>query len=161
MTRGENIYKAVRFEGPEYIPMTFAISGACWNHYDNNQLQDLMEEHSFLFPDFERKDKVTPSFGLCARKDEPYTDPWGCVWETTEDGIVGTVHQHPLEDWTAFANYTPPNPETTNGTTPVNWDNVRKSVEKTREKGGFVHGGLPHGHTFLRLQDIRGYERIL
>jgi uroporphyrinogen decarboxylase len=161
MTRGINILKAIHFEEPEYIPMTFAVNGACWNYYDNNQLQDLMEEHSFLFPNFKRQEKVTPSFGLCARKDEPYTDPWGCVWETTEDGIVGSVHQHPLETWDSFDDYIPPDPENTNGTTPTDWGNTRKRVSETKEKGGFVHAGLPHGHTFLRLQDIRGYENLI
>lgn len=43
MTRRENILRAIRFENPETIPMKFGISGACWAHYDQNALQDLME----------------------------------------------------------------------------------------------------------------------
>ena len=30
-----------------------------------------------------------------------------------------------------------------------------------KEAGLLVTGSLPHGHTFLRLQDIRGYENLL
>lgn len=161
MTHGENVLKAIRFEEPEYIPMVFAVNGACWHHYDQDQLQDLMEEHPFLFPNFKREGKVTPHYGLTSRKDQPYKDPWGCVWETTDNGITGSVHQHPLEDWASFEKYKAPSPEKTNGTDSVNWDNIRNNVEKNRSNGGLVQGGLPHGHTFLRLQDIRGYENLI
>ena len=38
MTPGENLRRAVRFDKPEWIPMTFHIAGACWNHYDQDGL---------------------------------------------------------------------------------------------------------------------------
>jgi hypothetical protein len=49
-----------------------------------------MEAHPFLFPHFSRQERVTPQYGLNQRKNEPYTDPWGCVWETTDNGIKGS-----------------------------------------------------------------------
>lgn len=55
-----NYIRAIRFERPDYIPMSFQINPACWHHIDQNTLQDLMEEHSFLFPKFKRQEKVTP-----------------------------------------------------------------------------------------------------
>ena len=55
MTIRDNILKAIRFERPDYIPMIFSINSACWHHYDQNALQDLMEAHPFLFPDFRRE----------------------------------------------------------------------------------------------------------
>ncbi len=141
--------------------MIFSISCACWHHYDQAALQDLMEAHPFLFPNFKRQDKVQPHYGLNARKDEPYTDPWGCVWETSDDGITGSVHGHPLSDWSDFEGYDAPDPERTDGTYPVDWAKTAARIEKQREKGGLIRGGLPHGHTFLRLQDIRGYENLI
>ncbi len=161
MTRCENILRAVRFEKPDYIPMIFATSGACWQNYDQNALQDLMEAHPFLFPRFRRQETVKPGFGFNACKDKPYTDPWGCVWTTSEDGIIGSVHGHPLSDWQTFSAYTPPDPEKTDGTYPIDWKKTKERVQRQREKGDFVSGGLPHGHTFLRLQDIRGYENLM
>jgi len=161
MTERENILRAIRFETPDYIPMVFHINEACWHHYDQGALQDLMEAHPFLFPGFSRQDIVSPSYSLTQRSDAPYADPWGCVWETTEDGITGSVHQHPLEDWTAFENYSPPDPAKTDGTYPVDWDGIREGVDRQKKNGEIVCGGLPHGHTFLRLQDIRGYENLL
>ena len=28
----ENLLRAIRFEKPDYIPVTFHINAACWNH---------------------------------------------------------------------------------------------------------------------------------
>jgi len=161
MTRRDNILRAIRFERPDYIPMGFHINPACWHHYDQNALQDLMEEHPFLFPDLRRQEKITPHYALNQRKDESYTDLWGCVWETSDDGITGVVHQHPLDDWSRFSGYKAPDPDTTDGTDPVDWHSIRARVDQQKENGELVCGGLPHGHTFLRLQDIRGYENLI
>lgn len=161
MNKRENILRAIRFEQPEYIPMTFHVNEACWHHYDQNILQDLMEEHRLLFPIFKRQKTVHPAYLPTQRKDSPYKDPWGCVWETTDDGITGSVHRHPLSDWPAFDQYKAPDPDKTDGTYPISWDNLREQVGMKRANGDIVIGGLTHGHTFLRLQDIRGYENIV
>lgn len=153
--------RAIRFERPDYIPMKFHINAACWHHYDQNALQDLMEAHPLLFPDYGRQEKVTPHYGLIQRKDEPYTDPWGCVWETSDDGIVGLVRRHPLEDWSRLAEYIAPDPNDTDGTYPIDWHTIESRVRRQKGSGEFVQGGLPHGHTFLRLQDICGYENLI
>ena len=161
MTKRENFLRAVRFERPDYIPMTFHINSACWHHYDQNALQDLMEAHPFLFPDFCRQERVTPHYGLNQREDEPYTDPWGCVRETTDSGITGSVHGHPLEDWSKFNEYKAPDPDKTDGIFPIDWQNIHAGVDQQKKNGELVRGGLPHGHTFLRLLDIRGYENLI
>lgn len=161
MTPRENTLRAIRFEGPEWIPMVFHINAACWHHYDQAALQDLMESHPFLFPGFARRATVTPSYSPNQRRDTPYTDPWGCVWQTCDDGITGAVHGHPLADWAAFDGYDIPDPEVTDGTFPVDWEGMRRWVLQQKAAGQLVRGGLPHGHTFLRLQDIRGYENLL
>lgn len=161
MNHRENVLKAIRFENPDYIPMSFHINGACWRHYDQNALQDLIEAHPFLFPAFTRREIVKPQFGLTQRKDEPYTDPWGCIWTTSEDGITGSVHGHPLSDWNQFSAYTPPDPNRTDGTHPIDWKKIEERVQRQRKNGKLVGGGLPHGHTFLRLQDMRGYENLM
>lgn len=159
--RRDNLLRAIRFGRPDYIPMSFCINGACWHHYDQERLQDLMESHPLLFSDFKRQKTVQPCYGLDQRKDDPYTDSWGCVWQTTDNGITGSVHHHPLASWDAFASYTSPDPEKTDGMFPVDWDEVSRRVEQQKLAGAWVCGGLPHGHTFLRLQDIRGYENLL
>ncbi len=161
MDHRTNVLKAIRFENPEYVPMVFHINAACWHHYDHAPLQDLMEAHRFLFPNFRRQETVEPHYTLNERKDEPYTDPWGCVWQTMDDGITGTVREHPLADWSRFSAYRPPDPSTTDGIFPLDWTALREQVEGRKTRGELVIGELPHGHTFMRLMDIRGYENLV
>ncbi len=162
MNRRDNTLRAIRFEEPEYIPMTFHINDACWHHYDQGALKDLMEAHPLLFPDYERESgEIKPSYLLNARKDTSYTDPWGCKWLTSDDGITGSVCEHPLESWDDLSSYKIPNANETDGTYPVNWDDVRRRVKEAKQSGTLVIEGLPHGHTFLRLQDIRGYTNLI
>ncbi|MCF7855453.1 MAG: tryptophan-rich sensory protein [Candidatus Pacebacteria bacterium] len=85
----------------------------------------------------------------------------GCTWETSDDGITGSVHHHPLEDWSEFHAYRAPDPAESDGTFPVEWGRIGARVAEQKENGALVHGGLPHGHIFLRLQDIRGYENLI
>ena len=156
-----NILKAIRFETPNYIPIKFHINDACWHHYDQNMLQDLMKEHPFLFPEFKRQEKVLPQYELNARKNQPYTDAWGCTWQTIDDGIIGTVKKHPLSNWSHFSQYKPPDPNKTDGINPIDWNHIKSKVKLKKENNELVCGGLPHGHTFLRLQDIRGFENLI
>ena len=158
----ENILKAIRFERPQFIPVNFAINSSCYKAYPQEALFDLMEEHPFLFPDFVRPEiPFVPNYGLCSRKDEPFTDDFGCLWTTTTDGIVGTVTKHPLEDWENFATYKFPNPEECMGIGPVDWEAEKRLVMKMKQEGRFVQRGLRHGHTFLQACDIRGYQNLL
>ncbi len=158
----ENILKAVRFERPDYIPMTFHINDACWQAYPREELWRLMEAHPFLFPGFEApKVEFRPDFALTARKNEPFTDAFGCLWQTSTDGIVGTVHKHPLEDWSKWGSYHFPDPENTDGLYPIDWAAFEAEAAAKKAAGEMVYGDLRHGHTFLQLADLRGYENLL
>ncbi|MHC4887831.1 MAG: uroporphyrinogen decarboxylase family protein [Planctomycetota bacterium] len=168
-TVGQNTLKAIRFERPEYIPVVFWINPACWHHYRPEVLFDLMAEHPILFgfpqgripPEFNPKNKQLPEIALWERAGVPYTDAWGCVWETTDDGITGTVIRHPLEDWKAFESFPPPDPAETNGITKIDWSTIKKRLLKAGSEGKHYVGGLEHGHTFQRLCYLRGYENLL
>jgi len=157
-----DMIRAIRFERPERIPMGFAINDACWNHYDHSALQDLMEAHSYLFPDFERKPEpveITPlPFAIAG---EPYTDSFGCVWTTTETGIAGSVNGHPLADWAALDSYQPPDPDTCDGRVACDWAQAHRDFKAAKIQYGFRGGFIRHGHTFLQLIDLRGYENLM
>lgn len=158
----ETILKAVRFKTPDYIPMTFHINDACWDHYDQNALLDLMEDHPFLFPGFQRPAlPVRPDYDANARAGVPYTDDFGCVWETSMDGIVGAVHTHPLADISSYASYRFPDPEKSTGLGPVDWAEFEREVARQKARGEMTYGDLRHGHTFQQLCDIRGYMDTL
>jgi len=162
MNARENLLRAVQFERPERIPTVFGVSAACWHHYPPEAIRELMVDHASLFPYFDPAEDPAPkSYRPGTRAGEPYTDPWGCVWETADDGIAGTVTGHPLADWDAFDGYVPPDPAETNGMLPTDWDQIARQMTEAREKGELLRGGLTHGHTFLRLCDIRGYTNLI
>jgi hypothetical protein len=142
--------------------MTFHFNDACWSAYPQDFLFDLMESHEFLFPGFVRpKGRFIPKYATVARKDEPFIDDWGCLWKTTEDGITGIVTRHPLTDWSTFDSFSPPDPRFCTGIGSVDWADTKVELAKTVEHGEPAIGGLRHGHTFLQLCDIRGYENLV
>ena len=157
----ENTLRAIRFERPEYIPMIFWINPACWHHYPKEALFELMSEHHILFPDFDSQDNVLPEPTPWERADKPYTDAWGCIWETTDDGITGSVTKYPLTDWDVLQNFTPPDPAKTNGMAAIDWTIIKDKILKAKEQGKYGVGSLEHGHAFLRLSYLREYENLL
>jgi hypothetical protein len=163
MTDRENILKAIRFEKPERIPIGFNINYSCWAHYGMEQVREWVEKHPLLFPWGRTVDWKTfqPYCSPTARVAQPFTDAWGCVWETSQEGIVGAVTRHPLKDWADFERFVPPDPSRTDGLGPVDREAFRKSVPQAKADGGVVWGGLVHGHTFLLLTYLRGYENLV
>ena len=158
----DDLLRAIRFETPDCIPMTFHINDACWDHYDQGALWDLMSDHPFLFPGFERPSKpYVPEYAPNARAEAPYTDDFGCVWTTTVNGIVGSVHRHPLADLSKYPDYRFPDPEHSTGLGSVDWDAFEREIAAQRARGEMTYGDLRHGHTFQQLCDIRGYMDAL
>lgn len=47
------------------------------------------------------------------------------------------------------------------GHRPVDWEAERARVEAEKAAGGLSAGALRHGHTFLQLCDLRGYENLM
>ncbi len=159
MTYKENYLRTINFDTPDYIPTRFHVNSACYNHYDNDYLFELMEKHKLLFPNFKKSKGFKPTFENCAKKDEPYLDDFSCLWKTSEDGITGTVVKHPLDDWAKFKDYKFPNPERCMGIGAIDWKVVEENIKNSPEE---LHvGGLRHGHTFLQLCDIRGFENLV
>ncbi len=158
----ENLLRVVHFDKPDYIPMDFHINAACWHHYPQGALEELMAAHPLLFPEFEKSSGPAKSqLNPWERAGQPYTDSWGCVLETRDDGIIGTATKHPLESWDGFENYTPPDPEKFLRLGAVDWDQLAKTSRKPRAVGRLENDGLQHGHTFQMLADIRGYKNLL
>ncbi|NLD87495.1 MAG: hypothetical protein GX633_04480 [Clostridiales bacterium] len=158
----ESLIKSIRFEHPDFIPMTFSVNPSSYYTYDTEALFDLMEEHRFLFPGFIRPPKgFKPKSGNVNRKGVPYTDDFGCVWETTVEGMTGTVTGHPLEDWNAFKTWKAPDPSVCMGIGSINWDDEAARIGKYKADRHITRGSLRHGHTFLQLSDLRGYMNLI
>ena len=162
MTIGEARRRAARFEQPDRVPMIFGINAACWHHYPREALRDLMLAHPLLFPglpaDAQPWAQILPPY---QRAGQAYTDFWGCVWATADDGITGTVQGHPLADWSALERFVPPDPAVSDGVTALDWERIGRDFAAARQAGRGARGGLAHGHTFLRLCDLRGYENLI
>jgi len=162
LTTRENTLRAVRFETPEHIPVRYSINASCWHHYPQEALKELMATHRLLFPDYQYSpDPIEPALAPWQRAGEPFTDSWGCMWETADDGITGAITRHPLESWDAFESYRPPDPNTDYGWGPVDWKEEGESLRTAGAQGRLASGGLRHGHTFLTLTYIRGYENLM
>ena len=162
MRQSENTLRAVRFERPDYIPMRFGVTAPCWAYYPQDALKELMVSHPLLFPGYKPPaGEVTPKVAPWRKAGAPYTDSWGCEWETPQDGITGAVRKHPMETWDAFADFRPPDPVQHDGWGPIDWDRVASNVQQAKANGGIARGSLRHGHTFLTLTYIRGYENVL
>lgn len=161
MNRRENVLRAAQFENPELIPLSFGIGSACWEQYPQDALQELMATHPLLFPDFQKSDaRIGPKHPPWRRAEHPYTDSWGCVWETSENGMTGSVVRHALADWSSFPGFSPPHPEEHDGWGPIDWVKTKKRVETAKQTGRLASGSLRHGHTFLTLTYLRGYENL-
>ncbi len=157
-----NLHRAIFFEKPDYIPVSYAINHACWHHYPQEWLVEQMLKHPLLFPNYKPpRLPYTPDYILCARKDHMYIDDFGCGWVTADDGITGTVTMHPLADWSAYRDYKFPDPARQMGIGPIDWEKTRQSIQARRARGECVTAGLRHGHTFLQLSDLRGYTNLL
>lgn len=162
MTEKENYLSVVRFEKPEYIPMQFYINESCWHNYPQEFLLEQIDKHPFLFRNFRKLElPYVPEYSNVARKDKPYTDDFGCLWKTSDDGITGTVIKHPLDEWDKFSEYKAPDPEKVMGIGTIDWEIEKENIRKLKLEGKLVRRGLRHGHTFLQLCDIRGYEELL
>ncbi|MCL2352594.1 MAG: hypothetical protein FWC55_08700 [Firmicutes bacterium] len=158
----DNYLRAARFERPDFIPMTFAVNDACWHAYPQEWLCEQMERRPFLFPDFKApRLPYTPDYSPLARKDAPFTDDFRCVWQTAEDGILGTVKHHPLADLAGLERYIFPDPRLCSGIGPMDWTEAARHMRERRGIGALCAAGLRHNHTFLQLCNIMGYENLL
>ena len=163
MNYRQNLLSAYRFQNPEWIPIATHYPVMMWDHYPARDLQRLMQTHPILFPGYApgdpRENRVETRPDRIAG--QPYTDYWGCVWETAFTGMVGHVNHHPLAGWNLLDTYQPPSPETSDGLFPLDWDALAGSAARCRQEDRLFSITLPHGHTFLRLLDLHGYENVM
>ena len=134
MSKRERLLRAARFERPDRIPVTMGINNACWHHYPQEALEALMAEHPLLFPNFTPQLlPIKPAYAHWRIAGRLYTDTWGCVWETVENGITGAVSRPALPRWEAFDSYPPPDPETQNGWGAQDWQQESVRIVRARE----------------------------
>lgn len=163
MKSRDNRLRAYRFQNPESIPIAAGIPPLVWDYYDPEAIEDLLLGHPILFPGYERGSIYPDHIHIPPdmHHNESYTDAWGCVWKTCYTGMAGTVVHHPLADWRTFEGFSPPDPELSDGKYPLEWLLIENNAREARKSGQFLTFWLPHGHTLLRLMDLRGFENLM
>ena len=163
MNTRENLIRAYLFQTPEWIPISVGIPPTCWNYYDREEFVDILSEHKILFPDYQKElEKLKKLEDVpWQRSEQNYTDSYGCVLHTEHNSVHGRVIKSPLESWDDFGNFQMPNPEFQDGMQDLNWKDMAIFAQEIGKKDEFLAFGLPHGHTFLRLLDLRGYENLM
>lgn len=162
MNARENYLRAVRFERPDYVPMVFSINAACYAAYPQDWLFEQMARHPFLFPGFVPPPQpYVPAYAPVATAGIPFQDDFGCIWQTTVDGLVGTVTGHPLAKLDLLDRYVFPDPAVCTGIGPIDWAAEGVRLQARKAAGQIAKAGLRHGHTFLQLCDLMGYEPLL
>lgn len=159
MSPRDNILRSVRFERPERIPMRFWINTACYNHYPRAALDDLRESHPYLFPGFRRSAEAPAAPKPPERRS--HVDAWGVTMASPEEGIAAVPVQHPFADWSMLERYNPPPMPDLNEDEKKRPDLAVENRRKAIADGIVLSGGLHHGHTFLRLCNLRGYENLI
>ena len=155
MTSRENMLRNIRFEHPEYIPMTFAITEAVFYNYDPHALEELLESHPIIAGKHRMRWDLVEKKRAADEQITEFYDAFGVAWKGVIDGIRGAVQMHPLADLTKVPEYRFP-------TLPAfDAEAGRKNVQAAKDAGHFTSAGLEHGHTFLRLTDLCGYENTL
>ena len=88
MSSYEVVKRAIRFETPDRLPLSFPslglndFHGVGWNQ-----------------------------IGTGDRAQRATLDEWGCTWVRSEMSNMGQVKGHPLEEWDALAHYRWPDPD--------------------------------------------------
>ncbi len=127
----EDRIRAMRFEGPERIPIGVNFLPATWRKY-RADLDELVARHHEIFGPQNATDRDYDAVsGTYVMGD--HVDAWGCVWSNIHEGCEAIVTGHPVPTREAVNSLSPPSPG----------------------------AGLPHGFMWLRLADLRGFEELM
>lgn len=131
MEMDEDRWKAMRFEGPQHIPISVSLLPATWIRY-REALSDVVARHPILFGTQAQQkrdyDAVPPTYA-----EGEHVDPWGCVWSNIRRGCEAIVTGHPAP---------------------------RREMVRTL-KAPPPGSGMPHGFMWLRLAYLRGFEELM
>lgn len=155
MTPRENTLRVICFEHPDFIPVAFHVNDSVYSHYDPHAVEELLESHPVIAGKGRMRWDLVPEEGRAVDEDRVYYDEFGVQWKGAIDGIRGVIQKHPLADFSKIRDYRFPDLPA------FDVEGTRRRVAEARAAGHFTVAGLPHGHTFLRLTDLCGYENVL
>lgn len=162
LTNRENYLRNASFQNPERMPVFLGISNGSWDQW-RDEMEEVAARHPRIWPGFEkgRRDWDHFDFGPAHTAGQPYKDAWGCVWETSTNGIEGVVTKPPLESWDNWETWQAPDALVQADRGPADWERKREETEAAKRRGDLACGGLPHGFLFMRLTYLRGFDNMM
>ena len=142
----ELVYKALRFQSPDRVPRDH-----WWQVWTEDNCPDELADLLKRFPsDFVTPDHKAPASDRSAFRIGRYVDPWGCVFENIQNGVIGEVKQPLVEDWSDLNKVRAPMHLIDAG---LDW--IRHALGKDDHFSILMFGQL-----FERMQFIRGTENL-
>jgi uroporphyrinogen decarboxylase len=154
----ENFLRAIEFDNPHWVPIVFELLPSVWKRY-GGALDELALRYPDIFEGFEKGWRPPEINDPLYMAGEKLIDDWGCTWYNAQDGILGQVIGHPLQDWDGMNFLKVPDP-----IRQADWKKLKENKKIERDMGLPVIGfpeSFAHGGFFDRLQFLRGLENLL
>jgi len=159
----ENMLRTIQFDNPEWTPCSVGFLPATWMKH-REALEDVCLAHPRVFRGFKKGGRdFEDMWGQEQFELGRHTDCWGVVWDNIERGVAAHVKSGPLEDWSAFESWTPPDPMTQKGFGgQPDWDEVRERLDAAKARGRIATAyPVPHGFMYMTLTYLRGFGNYL
>ena len=131
MATGDDRWKAMEFDRPEFIPISVGLLPATWTKH-REALEEIVARHPLIFGEAQPENRDYDAANGTYVEGE-HVDAWGCVWSNVHQGCQAIVTGHPVPTRADVHTLKPPPPGS----------------------------GLPHGFMWLRLADLRGFEELM
>lgn len=155
-----NKLKAIRFERPDWIPCRVSLLPAAWMKH-RRELEEIVLAHPCIFPGYTKGARDFDAIDNPLYEPGRRTDCWGTVWENVSRGQDSHPASFPLDDWSAWETYSPPDPQKDDLFGPYDWGAARMQAQQARENGRLAVGVLPHGFMYMRLFYLRSFENLM
>ncbi len=156
-----NFLKTIYFDYPKWVPCRVGLMPATWMKR-REKLEDLVLKHPRLFPEYIKGSRDFDYIYNPLYESGTHVDCWGVVWKNISRGLDSIPVSHPLEDWSDFDHYIPPDPLKDDMFGPRDWNKIEQELKEKKKKGGLAVGReLPHGFMFMKLYYLRGFENLM
>jgi len=154
MNSRERVIRAITRTGPDRVPVMYACFPATLRKY-GAKARELFERYpqDFGFEGFSHSDDMA---GDARYLRGTWKDEWGCLWQNLEDGLIGQVIGHPLDDWSKLRKYRPPDPKKIVGADIAKMNRMFERCGHAK----FVFS-MSDNSFFERMHYLRGYENLL
>ena len=156
MSERENYTRMLERKKPDWIPVWFDCLPRVWHKYG-----EALEALLLKYPNVSNHRKGSVDFEYDPPRYYPglFMDNCGCLWRNAARGNNGHIIESPLDDWSKFDTYKPPDFMTQYEYGARDWDNEQRDVERKKAEGQFVVGF--GDRLFDRLYFLRGFENLM